>query len=46
MDWSREFDLLDSYVAPVETHLRLESIHASSQSDEYIFWTDNLIDKN
>ena len=46
MDWSREFDLLDSCVAPVETHLRLESIHASSQSDEYIFWTDNLIDKN
>ena len=46
MDWSREFDLLDSYAAPAETQLQLQSIHINSQSDEYIFWADNLINKN
>ena len=46
MDWSKEFNLLDSYEASVETQLQLESIHASSQNDEYIFWIDKLIDKN
>lgn len=46
MNRSKESNLLDSYAASVETQLQLESIHASSQNDDYIFWIDKLIDKN
>ena len=46
MNRSKEFNLLDSYAASVETQLQLESIHASSQNDDYIFWIGKLIDKN